>query len=442
MARRQDDKSAKPSKIPSNPKTAVFAGILIIALAFGGVGTWASTAPLDSAIIAPGSVKVDSNRKKIQHLEGGIIEEILVGDGDRVEKGDTLVRLDDTQARAELQRLLDQYYAAQAREARLIAEREDKESIDFPDELLAQKEERNLVDAIKGQRQVFEARQESVKGQIEILQQRISQLREQIQGLQAQLTAKREQVELIQQELESVQTLYEKGYAEKSRLLQLKRTAAQLKGEIGQLTSEKARAEASIGETRINILQTRREFNEKVVDALRKTQEELAALDNQIDGVRDRVDRTVVEAPTSGTVVGLDIHTEGGVIKSGQTMLYIVPRDEDLLVEARVNPADIENVNTGQNADVRFTAYQARTTPTLSGEVTYVSADTLTNEETGDPYYVARVTVPTSELSKLPGKPLQPGMPAEVMIKVGSRTAMQYLIKPISDSMTRAFREP
>ena len=424
-----------------SPRRAIVAGFVLIAACFGGFGTWAAVAPLASAVVAQGIVAVDSNRKKVQHLEGGVVAELAVRDGERVEAGQVLLRLDETRARAAYGMLRGATDADRAIEARLVAERDGLSMVAYPDELLARADESDVADTLRGQSLLFDARRSAREGQVAILAQRIVQLEEQIEGLAAQKAAKDRQVALIHEELGGLEKLFKQGHARKDRVLALQREAAELDGERGELRASIARLRTSIGETRLEVLQIDRGFREEVVGALRDVQTQLVDLAERLAAARHVVDHVEIRAPADGIVVGLDVHTVGGVVRAGETLLEIVPQDDRLIVEARLRPADIENLAVGHQAMVLFSAFSQRTLPTIVGAVSYVSADSRADPRTGEPYFVARIEIEPGELAKLGERRIQPGMPAEVMIRTGERTALQYLTQPFLDSINRAWRE-
>lgn len=422
--------------------SAIRLGGVCVLLFFGIFGLWSAFAPLDSAAIATGEVILDSNKKTVQHLEGGIVDEILVREGDRVEKGEALIRLDETTAKARFNLLRKQYYTAQATEARLIAERDRKESIDFPEELLEMQDDKPAVkEAIASQRSIFETRKNNVQGRISILKQKIEQFKEETTGLKSQITSTRRQIGLIRDEVGTVKRLVRSKNAPKSRLLSLQRNKARLEGELGQLKSRIARIEQSIGESQIEIINVKNEFLNKLVEELKETQVTLSDLEERIRSSQDKYRRINILAPISGAVTDLKVHTVGGVIKAGEKIMNIVPSDDHLIVEAKVKPRDIDIVRAGLEASVRLTAYKTRFVPPINGEVVNVSADRFENKKDGTAYYKARVAVDSEELEALEDVTLYPGMPADVLIKTGSRTLLTYLFAPIRDSFSKSFRE-
>ena len=419
---------------------AVF-GAAVIAIFFVGFLGWAGFAPLESAAIAPGVVSVDGSRKTIQHLEGGIVREILVREGDRVKAGQVLVRLEDTTPQATLELLRGRWMVARATEARLIAERDGHAEIRLPDDLSAQNGGAKLAKIVEGQVNIFDTRRDVHTGQAGILKQRINQYREEIRGIEGQIRSEDSQIKLITDELAGVRKLYEKGYARKPRLLQLQRRLAELEGTRNLHAAQIARVKQSIAETRMRVAELKTNMLNEVVEQLRKTQAEIYDLGERLRAAEDIYRRTALRAPVAGTVVGLQAHTIGGVIAPGAPVLDIVPSDNSLVVEAQVHPRDIDIVHRGLEAQVRFTAFNQRHRAPATGTVTSVSADHLTNEQTGENYYLARVELNGGQVDARDLDQLQPGMQAEVMIVTGARTTLEYLMEPVSRSQNRAFRE-
>ena len=419
----------------------ILAGLLIVLVSFIGFGGWAALAPLSSAAVAPGAVKVESNRKTVQHLEGGIIEKLRVRDGDAVQAGQVLVRLDRTQAAARHDALLHQYRSLRAARSRLIAERDGHSGIDFGDELESQRKEPRIAEILADQERILATRRRSYQGQIEILQQQVEQLGSQIKGLEAQLASEDRQLALIAEETADVASLLEKGLERKSRLLALRRKAALLEGSRGEHQAEIACAEQAIGEARLQMLSLADRRAAEVADELKDVQAELTGTEESLRAALDVLRRSDIAAPIGGTVVGLSFFTEGGVIDPGAPILDIVPQDDRLIVEAAVSPLDIDVVHAGLPAQVRLSALKQGRTPTLGGRVLRVSADRLAGEEPGSAHYAAEVAIEPAELARLDAVSLYPGMPVEVLIQTGERTFADYLLRPILDSFARAFRE-
>lgn len=415
-------------------------GIAIVLLTFGLFGTWATFAPLDSAALAPGVVTVKSYRKTVQHLEGGIVRDILVTDGSVVERGQPLIVLDDTQARAELGVLRGQFFYALATLNRLASERDDLEAVVFTDELLAAVDLR-AVEAMQSEEQIFRARRSDRLGEVEVLEQRIAQLESQVDGLEALASSKEELARSYDEEVDDLSELLKEGFVDKQRLRELQRNAARTRGEIAEHRASIAEARVRMGETRLEILQLNKRFVTEVVDQLAEAQASVFDLSERITAIEDRVRRTVIDSPDSGMVLGLATHTIGGVIQPGSPLLDIVPEGDELIVEAQVAPMDIDRVELGMAASIRFSAFRSSTTHVIEGEVIGISADRLTDEQTGMPYYLARVEVTDAGRTNLGNLILIPGMPAEVLIKTGERTLMQYLLQPVSDALARSLIE-
>ncbi len=432
-----------PAAAPSDARRPIAAGLAIVAAAFGGFGLWALLAPLDSAVVAPGVVAVESSRKAVQHREGGIVAEILVREGQEVAAGAVLVRLDATEARARVAALRARLDAALTQQARLAAERDDAKSIVFAEELHTRAAtDARLASLMTGEERQFAERRQSLAGQVRILEQRIAQLREEIAGLASLVLANERQTALMEDELVGLRELYEKGYYPRTRILAMERELARLAGERGSNIAAIARAENAIGESRMQILQLRQGRQEDVVAQLREVAAQINENEEHFLVAADMLRRTEIVAPQAGRVQGVKVHTVGGVVAPQAELMQIVPLDDRLVVEARVNPADIDNVGVGQEAQVRLTAFSVRTTPVIEGRVATLSADRMIDERTSQPYYLARIEVPEEELRKLSDRPLQAGMPADVIIATGSRTLFQYLVKPLSDGIATGLREP
>ena len=413
-------------------------GLLIFFLVFGVFGVWASVAPIEGAAHGPGSVTVRSNRQLVQHLEGGIVKEIVARNGDSVRAGDALLILDDTQPLAQLEITNLQYLAMRAMEARLIAERDGLEQINFPADLstLAQ----NAESEISSQTQVFLTRKAALDGSVEVLEQRIGQLQSRLGGLRALQQSKQDLADSFAEELRDVQSLLVEGFADKNRVRELERNAAQLRGEAAELTANISSTEIEIGETRLQILQQEREFQNGVANELAEVQTGLKDANERLTALRSIVQRTTITAPVDGIVNGMQVHTVGGVVPPGQPLADIVPQNEELIVEARISPMDIDRVAIGQEAMVRFSSFSS-TVPNIFGTVINVSADALSDPNTGMVYYSARVEVTPEGLRDLGELTLIPGMPADVFITTGSRTLLQYMMKPISSAMARSLIE-
>ena len=418
-------------------------GLIVIVAFFVGFGGWATLAPLSSAAIAPGVLNPDGSRRTVQHLEGGIIRDILVRDGDYVEAGQMLVTLEGTSASAMVGMLRNQYFNLAALHARLVAEQRERVSIAFPDWLreIAQTSA-TVAEALTQQTELFRNRREAQEGRVGTLNQRIAQLNEEIRGLQAQINSQTTQLDLIAQEIEDVSFLLERGLERRSRLLSLERAQADLEGTRAENRAAIARARQAIGEAELQIITQQRTFQDEVAGQLSQVQGELAALEERLRASQDVLTRTQITAPVSGRVVQLRFRTAGGVIQPGEPILDIVPTEEDLIIDARVSPTDIDVVHEGLEAQVHLLAFAQRNLPRISGLVRTVSADAITDQNTGQSHFTVQVEVPRDELDKLGADiELAPGMPAEVLIITGERTLLNYFLTPITDTFRRGFRE-
>jgi HlyD family secretion protein len=412
-------------------------------LLVGGIlgGGWAAFVPLAGAVVVPGNLVVQSNVKNIQHPTGGVVADIDVQDGSRVQTGELLLRLDATQARAGLQMVSKQLDELGAKIARLVAERDGLARIEVPAELASRSGNETVRSLLASEDSLFKARLIARQSQKDLLQGKVTQLTEEIVGLEAQLDSKARQLELIAGELTGVQELYDKHLVPLTRLTTLQRESARIDGEHGQIVSSIAETKSKIGETQLQMIRAEQDFRTDVVKELGEAQGKEAELVERSVSARDLLDRIEIHAPVAGIVHQLAAHTIGGVIRAGDTIMEIVPDTEDLEIEARLQPKDIDQVRTGQSAFVRFSAFNQRVTPQLIGSVSYVSADTSRDQQTNAPYFTVRVILSEQERRRLAGQQLVPGMPAEVFMQTRSRTMMSYLFKPIADQMRRAFVE-
>jgi HlyD family secretion protein len=392
-------------------------------------------------VIAPGQVVVDSNVKKVQHPTGGVVGDIRVRDGDRVKAGDLLLRLDETVTRASLSMIVKQLDQFEARQARLIAERDDLPTIRIPASLAARRDNPDVAEVVVGEQSLFEARRTAIEGQRAQLKERVAQLREEIRGLEAQVQAKRKQVGLINQELEGVEKLYKQNLVPITRLTSLQREASRLDGEEGQLVAQIASSKGRIAEIELQIIQLGQELKRDVATELRDTQAKIGEYVERKVAAEDQLKRIDLRAPQDGFVHQLSVHTVGGVINAGEPVMLIVPQADSLVVEARIAPQDIDQVHAGHEVTLRFSAFSQRTTPEILGTLSRVSADLTREAQTNMSFYTVRITISEEELKKLEGKMLVPGMPVEAFIQTGSRTALSYLIKPFEDQIARAFKE-
>lgn len=435
--------SATPQagSLPTSDKRYRRLGFGILLVAFGGFGGWAATANLAVAVVAPGSVSVESFKKTVQHLEGGIVKKILVQDGDHVEAGDPLVVLNNTQALSQLQIARSQYLINRAAEVRLLAEQKGSDSLSFPDELLDSSSQR-VNEVLAVQNALFAARRDSLQGTLEALDEQVVQMRQQIQGFESMISNNRSRLKSLKDEAGDYRSLYKEGLGDNQRVRELERQILQYEGEIAQHRSEIARLKSQISENKVQKQVKRQEFQKEIGERLREAQASIADAEERITALSDQVERTTVVAPVSGTVVGLQTHTLGAVVKPGEPIMEVVPSGDGFVVEARVPDRDVDNVYRGQQAEIRFSAFNQRLSNVIEGEVIHVSADTFQDEATGAYYYKARIKVTEQgSLDMTENMQLLAGMPAEVMIRTGERTFASYMAKPIADMLARAMQE-
>ncbi len=417
-------------------------GSRVLAVALVAGGGWATFVPLSGAVVIPGTVVSETNVKKVQHPTGGIIAGISVTDGMHVREGDLLVRLDDTQVRSNFQVVSKQLEEIRARISRLTAERDGHEDEAAISKKAGPEGRRDDVEQpLTSEASLFKARADSRRSQRQLLRSRIAQLNEEIAGLEAQIKSKEAQSGLIGQELEGVQALYEKRLTPLTRLTSLQREAARLEGERGQLVSTIAETRAKISESELQLVKLDQDFRADVMKDLREAQDKEAELAERVVAAKDQLTHIDLRAPAAGIVHQLSVHTIGGVVTPAEVMMVIVPESDELQIDARLPPNEIDQVHKDQNTMVRFSAFNQRTTPELSGIVSRVSADITHDQQTNANYYTVRISLPGRELARLGERQLISGMPAEVFIQTGSRTMMSYLFKPISDQLHRMFRE-
>jgi HlyD family secretion protein len=416
-------------------------GLAVVLVLAGGLGGWASTAEISGALIAPGSVVVDSNVKKVQHPTGGVVGELLARDGDIVKAGDVVVRLDDTVTKASLAIVTKNLDGLWARAARLQAEQQGLDKIVFPASLLDRAGDPDVKNIIASETKLFEVRTTGRTGQKAQLRERITQLNEEIGGLVAQEKAKDQEIVLVEKELQGVRTLYDQHLVQISRMTVLERDAARLNGERAQFIASRAQAKGKITETELQIIQVDKDLVSDVSKDLRETNDKIGEFVERKVTAEDQLRRTDIRAPQDGMVLQSTVHTVGGVITAGDAIMMIVPQADALSVEAKVNPQDIDKLQIGQKTLLRLSAFNQRTTPELNGVVSRVSPDVTTDQRTGQSYYTIRVSMPREEIARLGDAKLIPGMPVEAFVQTGDRTMLSYLIKPLSDQLMRAFRE-
>ncbi|WP_172300543.1 HlyD family type I secretion periplasmic adaptor subunit, partial [Pseudoruegeria sp. HB172150] len=406
-------------------------------------GGWAVFSELSGAVVATGKVEVDQNRQVVQHPDGGVVSEIDVDEGDEVEAGDVLLRLDPTLLRSELAIVESQLFELMARGSRLEAEREEAESVTFDDELTEIASNRpEVAELMEGQARLFEARNESMQREVEQLQKRRAQIETQITGIDAQQESLARQLELIRSELANQQSLFDRGLAPASTVLSLQREESNLTGDMGELTASRGEAQERITEIEIEILKLGTTRREDAITQLRDLGYRELELAEQRRSLLEQLSRLDIRAPASGIVYGMTVYTPNSVIRAADPLMYLIPQDRPLIIAVQVDPTDIDEVFVGQNVILRFSAFDSRTTPELDGRVIQLSADAFVEENTGKTYYRAEIQLPEEELAKLPeGLALIPGMPVQAFIRTVDRTPLAYLVKPLADYFAKAFRE-
>ncbi len=410
--------------------------LMLVAIVVGGIGGWMAMTEISGAVVSSGTVVVESNIKQVQHREGGIVRLIKVKEGDLVEAGDLLISLDDTVTRANLSVITSQLRELTAQEHRLEAERDDLREIAWPEE-----RRDDLGEIERSQQMLLEARLNSKEGRKQQLEEQIRQFNKQSEGLEAQVTAKVSEILLIQDELNDLEKLLNKQLVSKSRVTALRREKARLAGQHGDLIAQIARTKEAVSERKIQILQIEEAYRADVLERFQEVRSRIAQLEEQKIAAEDQLTRVDIVAPRNGYVHQLSVHTIGGVIAPGETVMHIVPREDQLIVEAKIRPVDIDQMVPGQEARIRFPSFDRRSTPELSARLLTVSADLDEDERTGASYYVARLSIDDSELAKLGSHSLVPGMPVETFMKTGDRTVLSYLVKPIVDQIAHALRE-
>lgn len=430
----------KPAKEPYDKFLRMgFIGIILLV----GIGlVWGSLAQIKGAVIAPGVVVVEGKPKTLQHLDGGIVGEILVKDGDTVTEGDVVMRLDPTMLDANEDLVNTRLRETMARVARLEAERDGLDAIEWPSELVATRSNPIVGSAMLGQEKLFTARKVAASGQVQQLKQRIAQSKDQIDGLNSLISSKENQAMKIREEAAAKRTLVEKGWLAKPVILTLEREELRLQGDVANHQSEIARLINAISETNVQILQLQRERQAEVLTELRQADTEASDFNEQLTTASDQLRRIDVIAPVSGKVHNMTVTTVGGVVAPGQEIMQVIPADDRLIIEAQVEPADIDQIYPGQKTTVRLSAFNMRTTPEMNGLVIQSSPDRIIDQVTGMPYYSVKIEIPTDELARLPESlTLLPGMPAESFMQTESRSVLSYILKPATDAMDHTFRE-
>ncbi|MGO2148840.1 HlyD family type I secretion periplasmic adaptor subunit [Halomonas sp.] len=427
--------------LPTSDKGYRKLGMFILLFALGGFILWSLTASLAIAVVAPGSVSIESFKRTVQHLEGGIVSELLVEDGDKVEAGQPLVILSDTQARSQLEIARSQYLISRAMEARLLAEQEGADMMVIPDDI-QNVESPRVQQVVAVQQSLFTARRQSLISTLESLDEQIIQMQEQIEGLEQRISVNNQRTASLRSEAEDFRSLYREGLGNNQRLRELERQILQYQGDNAEFRANIAQLRSQISENRMQREIQQQEFQKEVGEQLREAQSQIAQSEEQIVSYADQVERTVIAAPVTGTVVGRQVNTVGAVIRPGDTIMDVVPSNDGFVVEARVPTRDIDNIFLGQFAEIRFSAFNQRLTDIIDGEVIYISADSFEDEATKQQYYKARVRVTDSGHEQMNEQmQLLSGMPAEVMIRTGERTFASYIAKPINDMLARALQE-
>jgi HlyD family secretion protein len=421
----------------------MMAGLFTLAVLVGGFGTWAATTKISGAIIASGSIEVDQNRQVVQHADGGTVAQILVDEGDMVQRGDVLIKLDPTLLQSELAIVQGQHFEILARQARLRAERDGADHIVFADMLLDAAElQEDVAELVQGQGNLFVARRDSISRESDQLNKRVEQIADQITGIDAQQNALNEQLALIQTELEDKQKLLKGGLTRASEVLALQREQARLMGSVGNLTAQKAQAQGRITEIEIEILGLNTRRREEAITTLRDMQSRERELAERARALREQLNRMEITAPVSGVVYGLTVFTPRAVIRQADPLLFIVPQDRPLVIAAQVEPIHIDQLSVNQDVSLRFSSLDQNETPELFGHVVQISADAFEDQALRVKYYRAEIVLNDGEIDRLPeGTSLIPGMPVETFIRTADRTPLAYLVKPFTDYFAKAFRE-
>jgi HlyD family type I secretion membrane fusion protein len=434
-----------PASVSDAPRRELMIGGGIIVAFFVIFLGWAAFAPLDAGAYAQGQIAVSGNRQAVQHREGGVVSELHVAEGDTVRRGQILLQLSSGELRATERGVAGQVFALIAQRTRLVAERDGQGALPTPPEFanLPPEDAALAQESLRIQRLQFNARRTGRSTETGVLSQRVAQLNEQISGYERQIAANVEQRRLIEEELVGMRSLAQQGYAPLTRVRALERTAAQLEGELGSLRAQIARSREAVGETRLEMTGVSTKLGEDVADQLRQIDVQLNELRPKMTELRAQIARSEVRAPASGQVVGLTIFTQGGVIQAGQTLMEIVPTDASQVIVAQISPNDVDNLRVGQTTEVRFPGLRERNPPTIHGEVTRISADSFTVQETGATYFRAEIAVPAAEMEKLgrSADTLRPGAPVEVIILLRKRTALAYLLEPLTNNLWRSGSE-
>lgn len=433
--------SSSPTRTTkASPRPYVIAGYVVVILIFGVIGGWAATFQISSAVIASGTVSLENNRKVVQHLEGGIVSDIHVREADTVAEGDVLISLNALQAESNLEVLVQRRLVARATEARLKAERGFAEEIAFPQELL-QSAEPAIADALAVQRNIFRDRSSILSSRADILQSRVEQLQRQVEGLRLQQDALERRQALRTDLITRLRDGEQRGFVEGNRLNDLEDGLIQIEASLGEVISQVAQAEASIGETKLNLLQIRQEYAERASVELNQITDQLAELNERIRVAQDTLERTAIRAPDTGTVQNLHVHTVGSVIAPGEILMEVVPQDEDLIINAQVSPTDVDSMTVGLQTEVRFVSFDAQLTPIVLGKVRSISNDVISSGDNTPPYFLARIVVEDKDMPDNVREGITAGMPVDVVVATGERSVMYYLISPLADAIATSMRE-
>jgi len=441
IAELREERTADDRSPNDSIKHVALTGWLIIAIFFGGIGTWAATAPLNGAVVANAVVKVDGNRKSVQHLDGGIVKELRVKEGDKVRAGDVVIVLDETQARAEYDVLSQEYVVLRATEGRLLTELDHGSALIMPQDLKGRSGDPYLKSVWNGQVSQFDSRRAALEGQRSVIREKINQLGSQIVGSEAQVKSFTDQINSVRAEAKDIAPLVERGLIARPRILQLERSAFGLEGQIADAGANIAKARQAIAEQQQQIAQLDNDRMTDVTKDLRDTQAKMLEVIPKATNAKAVLGRMEIRSPYTGRVVGLNVFSVGGVIQRGDKILDIVPDEDSLTIEAQIAVEDISDVHPDTRAEVHLTAYKQRIIPIIHGDVIQVSADRLTDPKTNNPYYVAFVRIDENELAAMPNIRLYPGMPATVNIPTVQRTALDYIFGPLTSSFNHAFRQ-
>jgi len=429
-----------PVSVPALTRKPLLIGVAACLLLVFGIGGWAATTQLSGAVIAPGKLVVDTNVKKIQHPSGGVVGELLVKEGDRVKQGDVVVRLDGTQAKANLGIVTKSLDELAARQARFEAERDNDRTVQFPYELTWRKRDPEIARLMSGEQKLFEIRRTARDGQKAQLKEQIKQLHLQIEGTQAQEAAKGKELALLAQELEGVRTLWKQNLVPISRVTTLERDSARMEGERSALVASLAQSRGRIAELELKVHQIDQDLSTEVGKELAEIRAKRSEMTERRVAAEDQLKRIDLVAPQDGRVFQRNVHTVGGVIQAGEPLMLIVPDSDTLIVDAKVAPHDIDQIHLGQHAVLRFGAFNQQTTPEVNGEVVHIGADVTQDDKATEPYYSVRIRVAEGELSRLKGLQLLAGMPVESFIETTPRTVASFLVTPLTDQLARAFR--